>query len=84
MNNVPEYQPPLASYFADLENRYGSQFNFDSLNDEELLTLEKLGREAIEHDQNITAVEKANLKPLLQLIDLQRRKRGIKTGKQAS
>lgn len=84
MSNSSGYQPPLAIYFTDLENRYGSQFNFDCLNDEELLTLEKLGRDAIEHDQNITTVEKANLKPLLQLIELQKRKRGIKTGKQTS
>lgn len=77
MNTTSDYQPPLAHYFSELEARYGDAFSFDRLNDEELLELERLGRDAIERDPRVSTVEKANLKPLLTLIEMQRRKRGL-------
>lgn len=77
MSPSADYKPPLATYFETLEARYGSQFSFDKLSDDELLTLERLGHDAVEHDQQISTTEKANLRPLLTLIDMQRRKRGI-------
>ena len=75
MSETAEYRPPLADYFEDLERRYGDQFNFDRLNLEELDTIERLARDAIDNDPRISAVEKKNLTPLLTLIDMQRRKR---------
>lgn len=84
MNATSDYQPPLAAYFDELETRYGDQFSFDRLSDEELLTLERLGRDAIERDRKISAVEKANLKPLLTLVEMHRRKRGIDPGASGS
>ncbi|APZ43980.1 hypothetical protein [Acidihalobacter ferrooxydans] len=73
--SAAEYRPPLADYFDELERRYGDQFSFDKLNDEELATVERLTREAIEHDPRVSAVEKKNLAPLLTLLDMQRGKR---------
>ena len=75
MSETAEYRPPLADYFEDLERRYGDQFNFDRLSMEELDTVERLARDAIDNDPHISAVEKKNLTPLLTLIDMQRRKR---------
>lgn len=72
-----EYRPPVADYFDALEARYGDQFSFDRLSDEELLELEKLGRHAIQQDSQVTAQEKHALQPLLLLIDKQRAKRGL-------
>jgi hypothetical protein len=75
MSETAEYRPPLADYFDDLERRYGDQFNFDRLSMEELETIERLARDAIDNDPRISAVEKKNLTPLLTLVDMQRRKR---------
>ena len=75
MSETAEYRPPLADYFEDLERRYGDQFSFDRLSMEELDTVERLARDAIDNDPRISAVEKKNLTPLLTLIDMQRRKR---------
>ena len=75
-----EYRPPLADLFDQLEEKYGDasgEFSFDSLSDEELLQVERLGRKAIYEDPNVTAQEKINLQPLLQLVDKQRAKRGL-------
>lgn len=76
MNESVEYRPPLADYFEDLERRYGDQFSFDRLSAEELETVERLAREAIENDPRVSPVEKKNLAPLLTLVEMQRRKRG--------
>jgi hypothetical protein len=75
MSDAAEYRPPLADYFDDLEKRYGDQFNFDRLSIEELETIERLARDAIDNDPRVSAVEKKNLTPLLTLVDMQRRKR---------
>jgi len=71
------YRPAIADYFDQLEADYGEEFSFDRLSDEELLELERLGRHAIEQDEQVRADEKKALQPLLQLIDMQRRKRGL-------
>ncbi|MEJ2508642.1 MAG: hypothetical protein P8009_04020 [Gammaproteobacteria bacterium] len=71
------YRPAIADYFDQLEAAYGDDFSFDRLSDEELLELERLGRHAIEQDEQVRADEKKALQPLLQLIDMQRKKRGI-------
>lgn len=72
-----DYRPPLADYFDQMEAKYGDGFTFDQLADEELLTLEKLGRQAIDEDPRVTWQEKRNLAPLLTLVELQRQKRGL-------
>ncbi len=71
------YRPELADYFDRLEARYGAQFSFDVISDEELLELERLGRHAIEQDNRVSAQEKQALAPLLVLIDKQRTRRGL-------
>jgi hypothetical protein len=76
MSEAAEYRPPLADYFDDLEKRYGDQFNFDRLSLEELDTIERLARNAIDTDPRVSTVEKKNLTPLLTLVDMQKRKRG--------
>ncbi|MEJ2655123.1 MAG: hypothetical protein P8Z69_07460 [Acidihalobacter sp.] len=75
MSEAAEYRPPLADYFDDLEKRYGDQFNFDRLSLEELDTIERLARDAIDNDSRVSTVEKKNLTPLLTLVDMQKRKR---------
>ena len=75
-----DYRPPIADYFDRLEAAYGEEFSFDRLSDEELLELERLGRHSIERDERVTAGEKKALQPLLQLIDMQRKKRGLGSG----
>lgn len=69
------YRPPLADYFDELEDRYGEAFSFDRLTDSELQEVERLGRDAIEQDPNVTEVEKVNLRPLLMVIEQQQAKR---------
>ena len=71
------YRPPLADYFDEIEAKYGEDFTFDKLTDDELQTLERLGRHAIDQDQRVTWQEKQNLAPLITLIEIQRRKRGL-------
>lgn len=71
-----DYRPPLADYFDQLETRHGENFSFDRLTDAELDEVERLGRDAIEYDPNVTEVEKVNLRPLLMVIEQQRAKRG--------
>ncbi len=70
-----EYRPPLADYFDVLEQRHGDQFSFDNLSEEELASLARLARDAIENDPHVSTVEKKNLGPLLTLIDMQQQKR---------
>ena len=53
-------------------------FTFDKLTDDELLTLERLGRHAIDEDTEVTWQEKQNLAPLITLIEIQRKKRGLR------
>jgi len=75
-----DYRPPLADYWDQLEAKYADSsgdFSFDSLTDEELLELERLGRHAINEDPNVTGQEKINLQPLLMLVEKQRTKRGL-------
>lgn len=72
-----DYQPPLADYFDQMEAKYGADFSFDALSDDELLTLERLGRHAVDEDQRVTWQEKQNLAPLIALIEIQRNKRGL-------
>lgn len=73
-----EYRPPLADYFDALEKKYGADMIFEKAQDEELMELQRLAKHAIQEDAQITQVEKANLKPLLTLIELQRSKRSKK------
>lgn len=70
-----DYQPPLAEYFNRMEAKYGEGFSFDALSDDELSTLERLGRHAIEEDPRVSRQEKRNLAPLITLIGIQRSKR---------
>lgn len=72
-----DYKPEVAHYFDSLEAKYGPQFLFDRLGDDELLKLERLGRHAIEADPAVSAVEKQLLAPLLTLTAKQREKRGL-------
>lgn len=72
-----DYRPQLADYFEEMEAKYGADFPFDRLSDDELLTLEHLGRHAIDEDPQVTWQEKQNLAPLITLIELQRQKRGL-------
>ena len=75
-----EYRPPLADFFDHLEAKYGDasgEFMFDSLTDDELVEVERLGQQAIYDDPNVTSQEKINLQPLLQLVAKQRAKRGL-------
>lgn len=74
---MDDYKPAVAFFFDDLEAKYGGQFNFDALSDEELLELERLGRHAIEQDGQVTATEKQMLAPLLTLTAKQREKRKL-------
>jgi hypothetical protein len=75
MSTDENYRPPLADYFDSLESRYGEGFNFEKLSDEELTELERLGRDAVERDPKVSAVEKQNLGMLLRLVNLVREKR---------
>lgn len=72
-----DYRPELADYFDSMEAKYGEGFSFDSLSNEELLTIERLGRHAIEVDDKVTKEEKRALAPLLDLVMSQRTKRGL-------
>lgn len=72
------YRPKLADYFDEMEIKYGHDFSFDRLTDEELLTLEHLGRHAVDEDVQVTWQDKQNLAPLITLIELQRAKRGLR------
>lgn len=72
-----DYRPPLADYFDQMEKKYGDGFTFDRLDDEELVTMERLGRDAIERDPRVTWQEKKNLGSLITLIEMQRQKRGL-------
>jgi len=75
-----DYRPPLADYWDRMEAKYGDasgDFSFDKLSDDELLEMERLGRQAIYQDQQVTSQEKINLQPLLSLIEKQRAKRGL-------
>ena len=75
-----DYRPPLADYWDKMEAKYGDasgDFTFDKLSDDELLEMERLGRQAIYEDQQVTSQEKINLQPLLSLIEKQRAKRGL-------
>ena len=75
MNKAADYRPPLADYFDELERRYGGDLDFTRLSLDELKTVERLARDAIERDPNVTRVEKKNLAPLLTLVNMHRRKR---------
>lgn len=75
-----DYRPAIADYFDRLEASYGENFSFDRLSGDELLELERLGREAIERDMQVSAGEKKALQPLLQLIAMQKHKRGLSAG----
>lgn len=72
-----DYRPPLADYFDQIETKYGAEFTFDRLADDELQTLERLGRQAIDEDERVSWQEKKNLAPLITLIQMQRAKRGL-------
>jgi hypothetical protein len=75
-----DYRPPLADHWDRMEAKYGDasgDFTFDKLSDEELLEMERLGRQAIYEDPNVTSQEKINLQPLLTLVEKQRDKRGL-------
>ncbi len=72
-----DYRPPLADYWDQMETKYGDGFTFDKLSDEELVTMEKLGRDAVERDPRVTWQEKKNLGSLITLIEMQRQKRGL-------
>jgi len=75
-----DYRPPLADYWDRMEAKYGDasgDFTFDQLSDDELLEMERLGRQAIYEDPNVTSQEKINLQPLLMLVEKQRTKRGL-------
>ena len=72
-----DYRPPLADYFDQMETKHGEGFTFDQLSDEELVMMEKLGRDAIERDPRVTWQEKKNLGSLMTLIEMQRQKRGL-------
>ncbi len=71
------YKPQLAIYFDKLEAKYGENFMFDVLSDEELLQLERHARHAIEQDPKVTMDEKQALSPILSVIEAQRRKRSL-------
>ncbi|HSO99873.1 MAG TPA: hypothetical protein VLN90_00275 [Thioalkalivibrio sp.] len=75
MSTDKDYRPPLADYFDSLESRHGADFNFEKLSDEELTELEHLGRDAVERDPKVSAVEKQNLGMLLKLVNIVRQKR---------
>lgn len=77
-----EYRPAIADYFDELENHYGNEMSFDKLSDDELEHLAKLAEHAIKHDPKVTQVEKANLGPLMTLIEMQRKKRNLATPSQ--
>lgn len=72
-----DYRPPLAGYFDEIETKYGAEFSFDKLSNDELLTMERLGRHAIDEDEQVSWQEKHNLAPLITLIEMQRVKRGL-------
>jgi len=75
-----DYRPPLADFWDQMEAKYGDSsgdFSFDSLSDDELLEMERLGRHAINEDPKVTGQEKINLQPLLMLVEKQRTKRGL-------
>jgi len=75
MSTDKDYRPPLADYFDSLESRHGEDFSFEKLSDEELSELERLGRDAVERDPRVSAVEKQNLGMLLKLVNIVRQKR---------
>jgi hypothetical protein len=75
-----DYRPPMADYFDELEARYGADFMFDRLADEELMEFRRLAREAVERDPKVTAEEKKALTPLVELLDRIRIKRGLTEG----
>ena len=72
------FEEPLEAAFDEMETKYGHDFSFDRLTDDELLTLEHLGRHAVDQDTEVTWQEKQNLAPLITLIELQRAKRGLR------
>lgn len=73
----PDYRPKVAIYFDELEAKYGPQFMFGELTDEELLKLERLGHLAIKKDSQVTEQEKKLLEPLMTLIEKQKMKRNL-------
>lgn len=70
-----DYRPELADYFDSLEKKYGSDFSFEKITDDELEQLHKLANHAVNVDSKVTQVEKTNLKQLLTLIDIIQKKR---------
>ena len=64
-------------FFDQLESKYGERFTFEALTDTELLNMERLTHEALERDTRITEDDKKSLRPLLMLIEKQRRYRQL-------
>lgn len=72
-----EYRPELADFFDKMEEKYGANFSFDLLTDDEILTMDKLATHAIQVDPKVHPEEKKAMEPLLQLMESQRSKRKI-------
>lgn len=73
--NLTEHAQEIVSYFDYLETKYNEQFNIDTLTDTELVTMERLARDALEEHSPLSANDKSSIVPLLSLLEQHRRRR---------